>query len=489
MTAVIAALAISPVYAIPPELTKAVPADIVAAYFVSRPDANAESKDTRSILQVAAFLADQAFHVGLLSRVDRECRAWIDVLISLPAILRHPHSGVLMKISARQRPDGGHQLAGLHAALIIHTRGDNLGIERRIQHLLNSYTNQDESILRSRSSDGRVLFTLQDRRLPPWAIITWGELGDYYVIAIGDGAYERIAGAAVPTHQSLAADAWFKRAASRVSGASVACYVQLDRLRREVDASLVEKIVRVQTALGLAGAQRGLWTVERHGRPIEVYSVVRRSGRDEFRTVAGPDLWDRFSMRSESVIPFSASGYAVINCNPRTVLRGVREAYFAAKSPHAVQHSRDFWQDIEDATGVSIEGDIFSQLAGPLVIHNYPRHALRLPFAWTVMVPIKGDAAVLRSRIDRLLLAARQEMSNAKSRKSSNERDRRAPIVHSPFPKYGPLRLHHDPDGVWYIQYGLNGPALTVTDRWILISYSPHAIRANTASLSKRPAP
>ncbi len=486
---VIASLAISPVYAIPPELTKAVPADIVAAYFVSRPDAKAESRDTRSILQVAAFLADQAFQVGLLSRVDMECRAWIDVLISLPAILRHPHSVVLMKSSARQRPDGGHELAGLHAALIIHTRGDNLGIERRIQHLLNSYTNQDESILRSRSSGGRVLFTLQDRRLPPWAIITWGKLGDYYVVAIGDGAYEGIAETAAGAHRSLAADAWFKRAASRVPGASVAWYVQLDHLRREVVASLAKKIVRVQAALGLAGAQRSLWTVGRNGRSIEIHSVVRRSGRDEVRTIAGPDLWDRFSMRSESVIPVSAGGYAVIDCNPRTVLRGVRDAYFAAKSPHAVQHSRDFWQDLEDATGVSIEGDIFSQLGRPVVIHNYPRHALRLPFAWTVMVPIKGDAAVLRSRIDRLLFAVRQEMSNAESRKSSSEKHRRDPIVHSPFDKYGPLRLHHDPDGVWYIQYGLNGPALTVTDRWIIISYSPHAIRANTAILSTRPPP
>ncbi len=479
--------------ALPPALTKAVPEDMVAAFFVSGPDPAANLpatsqlpsawalSDAPSTLQMAAFLTDQAQQLGLLSQMDAHCRAWIDGLAVTSIAFQHPHAVVLLDIRATPRTDGGHQLAGLHAALIIHTRGDNEQIERRIQHLLNTYTNREESVMTSRAILGQEFFTLRDRRLPPWAILAWGQVGDHYVVAIGDQTFERIAGAISDHSPSLAADVWLSRSGNRLEHpVAVALYVRFDQLRQNMDASLTAKIARVKTALGLVGAQRGLWTVGYDGPAVMATGALRRAGRDEFIPIAGPELLaqrpaarDRLSNLWDRIYPPKGGSaeqgtlqesffHAVIDCDPSTVLRGVCEAYAAAKSPRAMRSSRAFWRNFEGSAEVSFERDVFSRLGGPVIIHNYPRHALRLPFAWTILIPIIGDAAALRTHVDRLLESVRGQLSEE-----------------------GFLRIHHDDDGLWYLQYGLSGPGLMVTDRWLVVSFSPQAVRANVALLAK----
>ncbi len=485
---------------VPPELSAAIPADVAAAYFhtgekaepgtepSAAPSSAARPSKLADALKLLAFLSDRASHVGLLSELETCSRMWLDTFAVLPLVLEFPHSLALLDAQARPRADGGHELAGLHAALILHTRGVNEKIEQRIQHLLNTYTNTDATSLTVESADGHTAYTLRDRRLPEWASITWGRVGDYFAVTVGDGTYQRIVrtirkrrtGNLPPTKRSrsLAADAWFAKAVGLarpggptgrggVSGVgSVAWLVQFTELKRNADASLSAKIERVQAALGLGRAERGLWTAGRTGRAVEIHGVLRRDGRNEVNVIAGAELAKTLD---DGAVPEEASGYAVLDCNPRTVLRGLREAYLASKSPHARQGSRAFWRDLEARADVSIEQDIFANLREPLVIHDYPPHALRIPLAWTILLPIEGDAETLRGRIDRFMTTA-QSMLDVE----------------------GPLQLRHDEvaapgmvGGLWYVQYGLVGPALTVTDRWLVISFSPHAVRENVERLSR----
>ena len=118
-------------------------------------------------------------------------------------------------------------------------------------------------------------------------------------------------------------------------------------------------------------------------------------------------------------------------------------------------------QTLEASAGLSIEKDILSHLTGPVVVHNYPPHALKLPLAWTILVPIDGDPTALRNHLDRFLEVIRQKLLQKNT-----------------------VQLRRDSNGVWYIQYGLTGPALTVTDRWLMVSFSPEALRQNLALLS-----
>ncbi len=45
-------------------------------------------------------------------------------------------------------------------------------------------------------------------------------------------------------------------------------------------------------------------------------------------------------------------------------------------------------------------------------------------------------------------------------------------------PLVAPL-LRRSSDGIWYLQYGIYGPAIAVSQGWLVISYSPEALRAN----------
>ena len=453
--------------AMPPTMPRVVPDDLVAAYFVAGPDRAQQPTNGASTFELVSFLADRAREVGLLSLVGECNRMWIDTFVSLSTVLEHPHAVVLFDVRAAPRADGGHQLAGLRAALISHTDGANEDLERRIQHLLNTYTNSNQTILSNSVKDGQAFFTLRDRRLPAWARITWGPLGEYYVVAVGDGSYDDVAKtiAAPGAPGSLAHDQWFAKAFAQAGGAraSLVWYIRFDRLRDNADPLLAEKVERVQAALRLGNVERNVWAFGFDGRAVEISSVCRRGDRSEAISIAGRRF---LATLNEPVIPAEAGRYAIVDCRVGTVLHSVCEAYLAAKSLDAQRRSRDFWRRLDANAGVSLQRDIFSQLVSPVVIHDYPRHALRLPFAWTILARIRAEPAVLRGRIDRWLEGLREELTG-----------------------HSLLQLRHDDDGVWYVQYGLVGPALLVADRWLIISFSPQAVRRNIALLASTPQP
>ncbi len=521
------------VWATPLRLFEAVPADVVAAYFVDSPvqDRVTKGRPARSIRSAAALaglLAGFATELGLLSTADASTRLWMDILATAPEILEHPHAVVLMDIQAAPRPNGGHRLARLDAALLIHTAdrrspagGDNAAIERRIQRFLSTYTNNEESKLSCPSPARGAPCALVDRRLPPWATLAWGPVGNVYVIAIGQNAFRRVADTIEGRSPSAAGDAWFKTAweqLSRRAGchlrrphqstgaeekpesrspeersspwsvrAPFVCYANFDRLEHCGDALLAEKIGRVLTALRLGGTDRGLWTIGRNGRAVEAWGYVRRNGEDEFVPITGSNGDSGTAPQppagaaaaagesdgsacAAGVIPVAASGFAVIECDPRKVIEGLCAAYLAGRSPDAQRSSRAFWADLQTRAGVSIGRDILSHLSGrgtgpstghSVVIHDYPPHALGLPLAWTILIRINGDADALRLAVDKLLRFSQAELARA-----------------------GGIQLYHDPDGVWYTQLGIMGPALKVMDDWLVISFSPAAVRRNAEMLS-----
>jgi hypothetical protein len=441
--------------ATPPLVLKAVPADAVAAYVAAGQKAGAPPHEGPSAVQMVASLSDQAYQLGLLSKVAPSVRGWLDALSSLPEVLPHPHAVVLLDITGRRREDGGHDLAALEAVLIVTTRGANEGLERRIQHLLNVYTNTAQTALSSWSHEGDAAFTIKDRRLPPWATISWGQLGDHYVVTLGTGAYERVADTVAGRSPSLQSDTWVAQAIAdaNAGNAALLCYADFARLRRNADTSLTSKIEEVAEALTLHGAERALAALSRPGRSVEAIGVVHRGDRDEIVPLVGRRF---LADVGESIIPQQARGYAVIDLNPRGVVRSIAQAYLAAKSPSSRERVHSFWREVESSTGVSIERDILQHLGRPMIIHDYPHHALNLPLAWTILLPVEGDADVLRGNVNKLLGAARRELAGQSG-----------------------VQLVRDPDGVWYVQIGLAGPAMAVTDRWVVVSFSPSAVRQN----------
>ncbi|MDO8632795.1 MAG: hypothetical protein Q7R41_20120 [Phycisphaerales bacterium] len=458
-----------PARAVPAELAKAVPNDVVAAYFVGGSHRDQSESGDRNSFQIATFLIDQAFGVGLLTRLDETTRAWLDALAAVSVVLEHPHAVMLFDISAEKTDEDGHRLAGLHAALVMHTRGRNELIERRIQHLLGSYTNRDETMLEAIEREGTTTYRLRDRRLADWVVLSWGRWGDHYVVAIGDGSLERVA-ATLPnpdTHvgrtPSVATDPWIVDGLNRLAAedALLTVYLRFDELRRTSGPALAMKIDRVLRSLKIAGCERGLWAVGYAGRSVEIRQLLKTAASDEVATIAGAGVLDASNTPR---IPDSATAFAAVDVKPSVWLDRARSAYLAGRSPTNQVRSRAYWRDIETRAGIRFADDIFADLSGPIIVHDFPKHALRLPPAWTIVAPISGDADRLRRSVDALFTTWQRELEETCS-----------------------MRLRHDDDGVWHLFVGVEGPALMVTDRYLVISFAPTAVRHNV-ELLVRPA-
>jgi len=214
----------------------------------------------------------------------------------------------------------------------------------------------------------------------------------------------------------------------------------------------------VQENLRLDGVDRGLWTFGRRVRTVAAGAFLRRGDGDEWRPITRSEDYGP----PTGVIPDEATWYVIFDVEPRALLDTLSKAYLASKSPDAQNKSLAFWRNAEERVGLSIDRDILALLRRPIVSHNYPQHVLRLPLAWTRFIAVE-DSEALRRNLDRLLVVAREELA-----------------------KEGPTQLRHDADGVWYLYFGIAGPALTVADRWLIVSFSPEAVRKNVEMLSRR---
>lgn len=446
-------------------LGRAIPADAWAAIVVT-PEHPGQEADRASpsggTLETAAFLFDQARRMGLLAGADRTTTAVIDAVGSLPLIGRYPYALCLLSGSAEALPSSGYRLAELRAGLIVHTCGDNAALEARLRHLLNTYANSEVASVEPRQRGADLAYRLTDRRLPGWARIEWGQVGDCYVVALGPASFDTIADTLRGEHPSLVQDAWVRPAHDRCQGddASVEWTVRFDEIRRGLQPIMSGQPDEVLGGLGLAEVDRGLWTVGFSGRAVQAYAVLRRGGRDDFAVICRPEA-DPDALK---MIPPQATQYAIIDRQPADLVRLAREAYLASRSPSTRERLRQVWSRVEADTGLRLEGDLLSQLGAPVVIHNCPQHALNIPLARTIVVPIAGSPAAVRRSVDRLLGCLRERLA---------EPDSGWPL----------LQLRRADDGVWYLQAGLCGPAVAVTDHYLVISYSPAAVRQNLPCL------
>ena len=444
---------------IPQDLIKAVPAETVAAVFFAAPPTQQATGDARAALGLAAILLDQAQGVGLFAGLDDTLRAWLDVLAAAPAVLRFPTALALIDIRAVGRRDGGHRLAHLSAALIVRSRGDNTAIEGRIQRLLSTHTSTDHSTLSSRLVGKRDTRVLVDRRLDDWAELAWARVGDFYVIAIGKSALEKVIHTIDDPAVSLADDPWFARGWMRCGGsdASSAYFVRLREVIGASDESFAAKARRVSDNLGLAGVERALWCLGRSDRAVEFTRFERYRGEDRLVPISSA----RFLTGDHAgVVPPAATSFAAFDIAPKILVSRLTEAYIASQSPRAGAETRACWDALEADSGVSIRNDILDRLRGPVIIHDYPQHALRFPLARTILFPIDREPAKVRAAVWKLLDHADTYLRET-----------------------GALRIERADDDIRYLSLGIAGPAITVTDEWVVISFSPTAVRQNLAHL------
>ena len=443
--------------ALPPELLQVVSSDVAVAWFVDAGQGRAPERG--SSLGMATFLVDQAGSLGLLSTVDAECRGWIEALAGLGVLLDYPHAAAVFDVQTSKLADGGHRLSGLHGALILRA-GSQVGpIEHRIQRLLNRYTNSAESVLAASTVGERKRFTLRDSRMPDWWVLTWGAVGQWYVVAVGDWSFDRVVDVIDSGASSLMGDPWCARAfgAARGSEAMVAVHLRFDRIRETGDESLRRKIVDVREALGLDQVDRGLWTLQRQDRAMVVRGATRVGSEDWSRTLTVEEL---VGVGAAELVPAQARGYALLDVEPERAASGVAESWLASQSPGNAEQLRRYWQVVQNESGVDVRSEILSRLGRGLLIHDAPPHPLPLPLMWTVAAPIASEPDELRRAVDKLCTVWQRQLEEE-----------------------GSVRLRHTDEGVWYLFIGIQGPAIGLSHHWVVLSYSPEAVRQNLAAL------
>jgi hypothetical protein len=442
------------------ELSRFVPSDALAAIIVDRP---ADQPDRESTIAQLAIAIAQARDIGLLNGIDPKASFAIDVVAQWPWLSQHPFLIILTNIAAEPNTDRGHKLSNIEVAIMIKTPGDTQAITRSIQRILNRYTNSDRSTIESDTVDGHVRYRLVDREFPDWSPFEWGQVDSWYVIGIGRNVFARFTRTIKNNGAQSRRPSWLDRAMidAKAQDATSAIFLNVEAIHRCLKDGLDGKNRAVAAALHLDHCTRLLHAFGYQQRAFHWTRTQRVNGSNETINIAESATRDERA----SIVPAEADRYAVIEWHPVSFVRSATEAYLAMRSPKNRERVRQYWTTLQADAHVSIERDILHQLGRRIIVHHAPNRPFNLDLYGTWQFEIAGSPDVMRTAIDRLFRRWQAQLDSAADDSIA-------------------LRLKRAQDGVWFLQYGVYGPALGVHDRWLIVSMSPLAVRENLTRLA-----
>lgn len=452
--------------ATPEKLIAATPQQAVAAVYLKAGTAG-EQRNTPA--QMLMGLVGRARDMGIFGAADGFTRRMFDLIDCWPVIQRYRRAYVLHDIRLKQLETGGNRLDRLALSVILETGRDNLEIPQLIQHFLNRYTNEQSGQLETISILDQPFHRLTDSSQPSWIVWEWGQVDDLFIVSLGAGSSERIVAALMGREPNLSQDEWFATGHQQARGSAADFEIYLDAasLQKRLGEAAQDRFHAVVDSLGIKSYQKSIWTIGSVGPARSFYAYHRRAGVDRLERISAPDLYrDEY----KKLLPAEATGYAILNVDAAEVLRRIRSGYIAAQRVEKRFALIRAWDELAEARGVNFEQDVLAQLGDHIIIHNYPQHPLRLPLMWTILIEIDGDSRTVLGAIQETMNHFSARLELAATRKKSRA--------------LAPL-LQQSNDGMWYLQYGIYGPAVAVTEHWLAISYSPEALRLN---LLPRPA-
>jgi len=446
-------------------LGRCVPADAMVAYFGRPSPEMLEGSRDGTVDKLAGWV------ITLMARgvIPREGRVIADVIGTLPTLARRPHAWVLLDVTAKQVRPEVYRLKDMQTALLIDGGGLSVDIDRRLRDLLATYTDAGHARIEKVHAGDVHYHRLTDQRLPEWAVAEWGEVGQQFLLTFGEGAFTRMLDVLQGRTPVLADDPWFRQAHTRCRGATsgIEVHVNFAGIRARVGQVVKGRPAQVLRSLGLERADRLIWTVGFDGRALRSEVMAREvDGPDHYAMLTGKEIT---APEVTAAIPPEAGAYAAFRFPLSEAVRSARHAYLSSRSPGARRRLREGWGRLEQKFDFDVQAGLIDRLGNHLVIHTYPRHPLGLPMLCTVWIQFAGDRAVVARTLDRMMAAWQHQLEGPP--------DKRPTIGLSP-------QIKRDEDGLWYLQLGLVGPAMGVADGWIVISFSPEAVRTNLRHLA-----
>lgn len=403
--------------------------------------------------------------------IPEEGRMLADLVGTLPLLSRRPHAVILMDITAREFEPEAYKLDELEAALLIDACGMEQMIDRRVRDLIATYTKQEFAQIESRRAGGYTYYRLTDNRVPAWSVIEWGMVGRHFLLGVGEGAFPRVLDTLRDQAPSIGQDKWYRSVNKKINGSNsgFTVYADIERLRGRVAEVVKGRPENVLDALDLLQTRRLLWTIGYNGKSMRSEMICRQQdGSDAYRKLAGRSLADA---GVAALIPEKAGSYAVFRFDIAETYQKWRHAWLETKSQEGREKKRQVWDKLQADYQFDLQRDIYAPLGEHLILLTYPEHPLRVPLLCTTWIELNGDADRVRHALDGMMTALRDWWDR--------------PTDTQPHVGLHP-RLVKTDDDIWYLELGLVGPAVAVTDHWLVISYSPQAVRTNVQYLDKR---
>lgn len=439
------------------EPIEVVPADALLCWYGRphidiSPDPNADS-DWNALLDLGVRLAG--------APLDAQARVVLRSMEMLNAWIRYPHALALIDTAAKStvtNPEA-KRVDRMRFVLVARTDGKNERFLRIIQKAVNEQTDAGQAnIKRCAAGDWRY-DELRDKRLPEWCVISWGQIDDLFVFTVGEDVWPLIAAIAGGERASLATDPWNAAARSKHgASAMIEIFVAMNEIRGRLDPFLSNRATEFFKAWRAENIDQAHWALGFKGRALYCDTHFRTGDETTARLFADPDESDP---RLLATIPEDAR-YAIYRVRMGDVFPRLVQSVIATRDPDEQQRIARTWAQIEKEHGIHAQRDLLDQLGESIVLHNDPPHPLRLPMAMTSLTEITGDARRVRDTIDRACGKLKDAIDEAAAEG-----------------KNPPISFQHGSDGVWSLNFGpLAGPAWIVTDRFVITSWSPFALRA-----------
>ena len=331
---------------------------------------------------------------------------------------------------------------------------------RIIQAAVNEQTDAEHATLRRQKIGDWQYQELRDGRLPEWATFAWGMIGEHFVLTVGADVWPTIADVARGEKLSLSRADWLANVrGERGHKALAEIIVAAEDIRQRLDPFVDGRATGFFKAWESDKLQRGHWALGYEGRAMYCVAHFMEDGRVRQRIYADPNTRDPQLL---ATIPETAR-YAIYSVAPDRLLPRICSAWLATQGRGYRENVERAWAQIQAENGFDAQRDFLSHLGEHIVLHNDPPHPLRIPLAVTTLTPIRDNPELVRQTIDRMCNAW-QRLWNRQAEESG------IPDT---------MRLECDDAGIWHIQYPFfAGPAWTVTDRFLVTSWSPAALRS-----------
>lgn len=381
----------------------------------------------------------------------------VRLLEAFGVAINYPFALALIDAQAIPTESGeGRRVDKLKLALIIRTDGKSEPFRKIIQKTVNELTDRGKATLERGSAAGCSYEELRDQRLPE--SVAWGEIGDCFVITHGPDVWPLIADVAAGKAPSLAGEKWIAEARAALKNPPlIEVIVAAAATRERLDPFVQGRATNFFRAWHADKVERGYWTLGFDERALYCTAHFRIGDQTVRRVYADPSIRDPQFLRT---IPDGAR-YAIYRLPVSGMLPRLFSGYYATQDEKDRSAAWSEWQKIQTRYGFDAQRDLLDNLGDTIVLHNDPPHPMRLPLAFTSLIEIRREPQRVRELVEKICTAWGDWLATG----DEDEGPRWA-------------RLERDDDGIWSFQYGpVAGLAWTVTDKFIVTSWTPGALR------------